>query len=241
MKTRSAQTSADAQQPSQAKRKGSKSTKSQPKRQRTAPSPPPRLASPIHVESSPSLPKIQTRQVPSPPRPAPQPQEAPADAPEQTTDPADLSISSVFPLEQTSTAPPQGKVLIIALSPMTLIFANHNHPCNFSVDIIPSATSADQSIVPTASPSQRREISQKQVSYLISIIFIINICPLDNLSLFPFRNKTPEIAYSLLPLTFPMMKVKKLALLTQLESHRQRLRLSWKTCWFCSIKIQPSW
>jgi hypothetical protein len=40
--------------------------------------------------------------------------------PEQIADPANLSISSVVPLEQTSTAPPQGKVLIIALSPMDL-------------------------------------------------------------------------------------------------------------------------
>jgi len=58
---------------------------------------------------------------------------------------------------------------------MTLIFANHNHRRNFSVDIIPSATSADQPIVPTASSSQRREIALKQVSYLISILYISNI------------------------------------------------------------------
>jgi len=201
-------------QPSQAKRKGPKSTKSQPKRHRTTPSPP-RLASSIHVELSPSSLEIQTQQVTSPPRPAPQPQEAPTDVPEQTVDPADLSISSVVPPERTRTAPPQGKVLIIALSPMTFIFANHNHPCNLSVDIIPSTTSADQSIVPTASLSQRREIALKQVSYLISILYIINIYPSDNLSLFPFRNKTPHIAYSLLPSIFPMTRVKKQAPLKQ--------------------------
>jgi len=120
VKNRGAQTSADAPQPSQAKRKGPKSTKSQPKRQRTAPSPPPRPASPIHVESSPTSPEIQTQQVPSPPRPAPQLQEAPADVPEQITDLADLSISSVVPPDQTDTAPPQGKVMTIALSPTDL-------------------------------------------------------------------------------------------------------------------------
>jgi len=123
------------------------------------------------VESSPSSPETQTQQVPSPPRPAPQPQEAPANVSEQITDPADLSTPWVVPPEQTSTAPPQGKVLIIELSPMNFIFANYNHPFNFSVDIIPSATSADQPIVPAASPRQRREITLKQVSYLISILY----------------------------------------------------------------------
>jgi len=118
-KTRNAQTSADAPQPSQVKRKGPKSTKSEPKRQRTAPSPP-HLASPIHVESSPSSPEIQTQQVTSPPRSAPQPQEASADAPEQTGDPANLSTSSVVLPAQTSTAPRQGKVLSIELSLMDL-------------------------------------------------------------------------------------------------------------------------
>ena len=118
---------------------------------------------------------MQTQQVPSSPRSAPQPQEAPADVPEQTADPADLSVSSVVPLEQTSTIPPRGKVLIITLLPMTLIFSNHNHPRNFSVDTIPLAASADQPIVPTVSSSHRREIALKQVSYLISILYITNI------------------------------------------------------------------
>jgi len=58
---------------------------------------------------------------------------------------------------------------------MNFTFANHNHPHNFSVDIIPSATSADQPTLPIASPSQMREIALKQVSYLISILYIINI------------------------------------------------------------------
>jgi len=137
-KTKGAQTSTDAPQTIQAKRKGPKSTKSQPKRQRIAPSPPPRPASPIHVESSPSSPEIQTQQAPYPPHPVPQPQEAPADVSEQIADPADLSISSVVPPEQTSTVHPQGKVLTISSSPINFIFANHNHPCNFSVDITPS-------------------------------------------------------------------------------------------------------
>ena len=74
--------------------------------------------SPIHVESSPSSPKIQTQQVSSPPHPAPQPQEAPVDVLEQTADLADLIISSVVPPEQTSTAPPQGKILTTKLSLM---------------------------------------------------------------------------------------------------------------------------
>jgi len=125
------------------------------------------------VESSPSSPEIQTQQVPSPPRPTPQPQEAPADVFKQTANPADLIISSVVPPKQTSTAPPQGKVLIITLLPMTFIFTNHNYPCNFSVDIIPSATSADQTIVPTASSSQRREIALKQVNYLMFTIILL--------------------------------------------------------------------
>jgi len=127
------------------------------------------------VESSPSSLEIQTQQVPSPPRPVPQPQEAPTDASEQIADLVDLSISSIIPPEQTSTTPAQGKVLIIELSPMNFIFPNHNHPCNFSVDIIPSATLTDQPIVPTASSSQRREIALKQVSYLTSILYITNI------------------------------------------------------------------
>jgi len=127
------------------------------------------------VESSLSSPEIQTQQVPSPPRSAPQPQEVPADVSYETADPADLSVSSVVPQEQTRTVPPQGKVLIITLLPMILILANHNHPRNFLVDIIPSATSVDQPIVPTASPNQRREIALKQVSYLISILYITNI------------------------------------------------------------------
>jgi len=137
-KTRSTQTSsADAPQPSQAKRKGPKNTKSQPKRQRTAPSSPPRPTSPIHVASSPSSPKAQTQEALSPPRQVPQQQEAPADVAEQVVDPADLSTSSAVLPEQTITIPHQ-------------------------VEVIPSATLADQPIVPAASPRQIREITLKQ-------------------------------------------------------------------------------
>jgi len=169
-KNKTAQTSADAPQPSQAKRKGPKSTKSQPKRQRTAPSSPPRPVSPIHVESSPSSPEAQTQEVPSPPRHVLQ-QEAPANVSEQVADPADLGTSSATLPEQKITIPPQGKVSIIELSPMNFILANYNHPCNFLVQVIPSATLADQPTVPAASPRHRREIALKQVSYLISTFY----------------------------------------------------------------------
>ena len=114
-KSKSAQTSGtDAPQPSQAlaKRKGPKSTKTQPKRQKIAPSSPPRPLSPIQVASSPSPSEPQTQEVPSPPRPIPQPQEAPPDVLEQIADPVDLGTSSAVPPEQTITIPPQGKVPI---------------------------------------------------------------------------------------------------------------------------------
>jgi len=74
------------------------------------------------MESSLSSPEIQTQQAPSPPQPTPQPQEVPTNVLEQTADPADLITSSVVPPEQTSTAPPQGKVLTTKLSPMDLFF-----------------------------------------------------------------------------------------------------------------------
>ena len=123
-KTRSTKTSADAPQSSQVKREGLKSTKSQAKRQRTASPPPPPPRSPIHVESSPSSPEVQTRQAPSPPQPqeAPQPKEISTDVIEQTADPVSSIISLVVSSIQTSTAPPQGKVLSIKLLPMDLSF-----------------------------------------------------------------------------------------------------------------------
>ena len=120
--------SADAPQSSQPKRKGAKNTRAQAKRQKTAtPSPPP--VSPIPVESSPSCPEAQTQQAPSPPQlqeapqveeiqPAgpqsevPQPEDRSADVGEQTTDPAGSIIASVVSSIQTSTAPPQGNILL---------------------------------------------------------------------------------------------------------------------------------
>ena len=113
-------------QSSQVKRKGPKSTKSQAKRQKTAsPPPPPPPGSPIHVESSPSSPETQTQQAPSPPQPqeeAPQPEEISTDVHEQTADPVGSIIASVVYSIQTSTAPPQGKVLSMKSLPMDLSF-----------------------------------------------------------------------------------------------------------------------
>ena len=118
-KTRSTKTTADAPQSSQVKRNGPKSTNSQAKRQKKAapPPPPPPLGSPIHVESSPSSPETQTQQAPFPPQPQQEPQleETLADVHEQTTDPVESIISLVVSSIQTSTAPPQGKVISIRL------------------------------------------------------------------------------------------------------------------------------
>jgi len=58
---------------------------------------------------------------------------------------------------------------------MDLFFSNYNHPYYLSVDIIPSATPADQPVVPSASTSERREKALKQVSYLIFILYTTNI------------------------------------------------------------------
>jgi len=124
------------------------------------------------VESSPSSPEAQTHQAPTPPRSAPQPQETLADVLEQTADPVDPIIPSVVSSEQTSTVPPQGKVLCTTLSLMDLFLQITINLIIFSVDIVPSTTPADQPVVPSASTSQRREIALKQVSYLISIPYI---------------------------------------------------------------------
>jgi len=119
---------ADAPQSSQQKRKGTKSTRAQTKRQKVA-TPPPPPVSPILVESSPYSLETQTQQVPSPP-PAqeapqieepqpeepqpevPQPEVISADVHEETTDPAGSIIASVVSSIQTSTAPPQGNTLL---------------------------------------------------------------------------------------------------------------------------------
>ena len=126
------------------------------------------------MESSPSSSEAQTQEVSSPPRQVLQQQEALADISEQVADPADLSTSSVVLPEQTSTAPPQGKVLDHRIITDGFIITNYNYLCNFSVEVIPSATSADQPIVPAASPRQRHEIALKQVSYLTCSFYIIN-------------------------------------------------------------------
>jgi hypothetical protein len=47
------------------------------------------------------------------------------------------------------------------------LFISYNHPYNFSAEVIPSATPADQTTIPAASPRQRQEIALKQVSYPI--------------------------------------------------------------------------
>ena len=185
-KTRSK--SIDAPQSSQPKRKGAKNTRAQAKRQRVAtPSPPP--VSPVPVESSPSSPEAQMQQAPSPPQlqealqveelkpeepqpEVPQPEDTSTDVSEQTTDPAGSIIASVVSSIQTSTAPPQGNIFT-KLLPIIPLFCSHNSFCQFSVDIVPSATPADQPVVPPASSSQRREIALKQVSHsiFISIFF----------------------------------------------------------------------
>jgi len=109
--------------------------------------------SPIHVELSPSSPEVQTQQAPSPPQPqeAPQPQETSADVLDQTADPVDPIIPSVVSSEQTSTATPQGKLLPTTLSLMNLPPQIISNLIIFLVHIVPSATPADQPVVPIAS------------------------------------------------------------------------------------------
>jgi len=52
-------------------------------------------------------------------------------------------------------------------------------------------------VVPTASTSQRREIALKQVSYLISILFITNIRSSNNLSSSSFQEQdSPDSLFS---------------------------------------------
>jgi hypothetical protein len=122
--------------------------------------------SPIQIASSLSPSEPQTQEVSSAPRSVPQPQEAPADVSGRIADPVVLGTSSVVPPEQTITIPPQGKVPITESLLMNL-FICYNHSFNFSANVIPLATPADQTIVPAASPRQRQEITLKQVSYPI--------------------------------------------------------------------------
>jgi len=113
----------------------------------------------------------------------------------QTADPTDPIISSVVSSEHTSTAPPQGKVLSIKFSPMDLLYIFFKIIIIliiFSVDIVPSATPADQPVVPAASTSQRHEIALKQVSYLISILYITNFLSSNNLSYFLSGTRFPR-------------------------------------------------
>ena len=91
----------------------------------------------------------------------------------------------------------------------------YNHPCNFSAEVTPSATLADQAIVPAASPCQRQEIALKQVSYLISQTSYYRHSILSNLSSSFSKSKTPQIAYSPLLSTSLTMKAKKQAPLRQ--------------------------
>ena len=112
---------------------------------------------------------------------------------------------------------------------------------NLSADIVPSAAPADQLVVQLASTSQRREIALKQVSYLIIILYFINISLSNNSSPFSFRNKILLIAYSPLLSKFLRMKERKQALPKQLEFHRQSLEQSWKICQPSFIKTQPNW
>ena len=60
---------------------------------------------------------------------------------------------------------------------------------NLLGDIVPSATSASQPVVPSASTSQRREIALKQVSYLIIILCFTDISSSSNPSPFPFQEQ----------------------------------------------------
>jgi hypothetical protein len=55
-----------------------------------------------------------------------------------------------------------------ATNELTLI-QPHNSSCLLSVDVVPSATLADQPTAPSASSSQRQEIALKQVSHPIFI------------------------------------------------------------------------
>jgi len=108
------------------------------------------------------------------------------------------------------------------LLPMDLFFHLIIIPVNFLADIAPSATPANQPVVPSASTSQRREIALKQVSYLIIILYFTNISSSNNLSPFLSQNKILLTAYFPLPSKFPMIKARKQALLKQSVFHRQK-------------------
>jgi hypothetical protein len=171
---------ADAPQSSQPKRKGAKSTRAGTKRQKVA-TPPPPPASPIPVESSPSPPDVEIQQAPSPPHPQevpeadePQQEEPQAEGTstvvgEQTTGLAGSITSSAVPPIQTSIVLPQGNIFYNIATDELILIQPHNSSCLLSVDVVPSATLADQPTAPSASSSQRQEIALKQVSHPIFI------------------------------------------------------------------------
>jgi hypothetical protein len=112
---------------------------------------------------------------------------------------------------------------------------------NLSADIVSSATSADQPVIPSASTSQRQEIALKQVTPSLSLLLLV----LDHkitYSVSFFRNKIPLTAYFPLPSRSLKMKVRKQVLLGQSESHhRQRSEQSWRICQPFFIKTQRNW
>jgi len=67
---------------------------------------------------------------------------------------------------------------------------------NLSADIVSSAIPADQPVVPSASTSQRREIALKQVSYLIIILYFINISSANNSLPFFLEQDSPDSLFS---------------------------------------------
>ena len=120
-------------------RKSLKSTKTQPKRQRTAPSSPPHPAPWIQAD------------LPSPPHPAPQTQVDLANVSEQVIDLVDLGTSSAVPPEETIVIPPQGKILIIKSLQMALL-QRPSSPLVISAEDIPTAVPTDQGVVQVISP-----------------------------------------------------------------------------------------
>ena len=132
----------------QSKRKASTGTKAQPKWHRATPS--------------------------SPPQPMSSSQPDPADAPEQTIDPFDQGTSSAAAPKKTITLPTQGMSLLVIFQESTTDKATKKSPLfsaliNSAAEDVPSVDLADphQSIIQTASSSQRQEITLKQVSYQI--------------------------------------------------------------------------
>ena len=127
------------------------------------------------------------------------------------------------------------------LLPMDLFLHSITNSANLSADIVPSATSADQPAVPSASTSQRREIALKQVSYFIIILCFTDISSSSNPSPFLFQEQDSPDSLSPSPSKSLKMKARKRVLLKQLGSHRQKSEQSWRFCWLCFTRIQPNW